>query len=609
MTSDSQAKQKRFSYLQMKLKILETSKYLNLILTVIKPYFFVLLINYVVNLVQTVMGWYSPMYTGGIIDIVTRSKDSNHLWDLLRDMFLFSVLNQQVNKFCGKVQAKAHAALSRNLKGEIYRKILDCDMEFFDQISSNEAAQILTSGVENLINLCINQFTMAIQVVLSVLGSLYHMYLISPELAKIVIMALPFRFALIFFNFKSPRRLNQKLQSLQTDVWTLPMQAIQNILLVKCFSTEDKEHREYVETQRRLGEVEAQHNGEPWYIDLPRTLIDEGLTLFLIYHGGQMVFNDKMTAGALSMFNMHSTTFILKASTIHYNFKYLFNAFENSLKILKLLERSSKAKSSQSQGKTKPKLTGTISINNVSFCYPSKPEVEVLTDINLKINAGEAIAFVGVSGSGKTTLSYLLQNLYTPTQGKIFIDGEDVRDYDLAWLHHHMGYVSQEPALLDKTVEQNIVYGLLDGYTSEQVEKALAMSNSKFILNKEKFPDGLNTKLGSGSTKLSGGQKQRIAIARAFVKDPKILILDEPTSALDGESESKVQKAIDDLIALGDRTVIVIAHRLSTIINCHKIVVFDEGRVVEQGTHKELIAKGGAYSNLFEFQINNMKNL
>ncbi len=143
----------------------------------------------------------------------------------------------------------------------------------------------------------------------------------------------------------------------------------------------------------------------------------------------------------------------------------------------------------------------------------------------------------------------------------------------------------------------------------EQIEKALTLSNSKFILNKDKFPDGLNTKLGSGSTQLSGGQKQRIAIARAFVKDPRILILDEPTSALDGESESKVQKAIDDLIALGDRTVIVIAHRLSTIINCHRIIVFDEGKIVEQGTHRELIAKEGAYKKLFEFQINNMKNL
>ena len=609
MTSDSQAKEKRFSYLNMKLKTLETLKYLKIIFTVIRPYFLVLLVNYAVTLVQTIMGWYSPMYTGGIIDIVTRSKDSDHLWNLLRDMFIFTMIKQQVTKFCGKANAKAYAALNRNLKGEIYRKILDCDMEFFDQISTNEAAMILNTGVDNLLNLCIYQVTSTMQTVFSILGSVYRMYLISPELANIIMMTMPFRFVLIFFNFRSSSRSYEKLNNLYSDVWSLPQQAIQNILLVKCFSTEDKEHKEYVETQNQLKEIEADYAGEPWYIDLPRTLINEGLTLFLIYRGGQMVFNDKMTPGDLSMFNMYSTTFTNTASSIHYSFKHLWSAYKNSSKILKLLETSSKASKKHCQNIIKPKLIGTIAINDVSFSYPSKPEVEVLTNINLKINAGESIAFVGVSGSGKTTLSYLLQNLYTPTQGKIFIDGEDVRDYDVSWLHHHMGYVSQEPTLLDKTVEKNIAYGLMDDYTPEQIDKALTLSNSKFILNKEKFPDGLQTKLGSGSTKLSGGQKQRIAIARAFVKDPKILILDEPTSALDGESESKVQKAIDDLIALGDRTVIVIAHRLSTIINCHKIVVFDEGKIVEQGTHRELINKDGAYKKLFEFQINNMKNL
>jgi len=609
MTSDSQAKQKRLSYLNLKLKIFETSKYLNLILTIIKPYFLILLLNYSMSFIQTAMNWYSPMYTGGIIDIVTRSKDPDHLWGLLRDMFLFTLINQQVSKLFAKVNNKAYSSLNRNLKGEIYRKILDCDMEFFDKMSTQEATMLLNTGAESLINLCIYQATNTLQSVLSIFGSLYQMYLISPDLAKVIIYTMPVRFAMMFFGYRSHTKLNDQLNNLYSDVWTLPMQAIQNILLVKCFSTEEKEHEEYVETQRQLKEIEAEYNGEPLLIDLGRTLINEGLTLFLIYRGGQLVFSDKMTPGDLSMFNAYSATFISTTSSIHHSFKQLYSGYHNSLKILNLLEQSAKVKNRQSQNLKKEKLTGAISINNVSFCYPSKPEVEVLSDISLKINAGEAIAFVGVSGSGKTTLSYLLQNLYTPTQGKIFIDGEDIRDYDLTWLHHQMGYVSQEPVLLDKTVEQNIVYGIEGDYTQEQVEKALALSNSKFILNTEKFPDGLKTRLGGGRTKLSGGQKQRIAIARAFIKDPKILILDEPTSALDGESESKVQKAIDELVALGDRTVIVIAHRLSTIINCHKIVVFEEGKIVEQGTHRELIAKDGAYKKLFEFQINNMKNL
>jgi len=170
------------------------------------------------------------------------------------------------------------------------------------------------------------------------------------------------------------------------------------------------------------------------------------------------------------------------------------------------------------------------------------------------------------------------------------------------------GYVPQEPALFERTVDENITYGM-ESYSQEQLNKALSLSNSKFIHNKKKFPDGLNTKLDSEGIQLSGGQKKRFAIARAFHKDPKVLILAEPTSALDGGNESKVQKAIDELTSLGDRTVIVIAHRLSTIVNCKKIFVFEEGKVVEEGTHKELLEMDGVYKDLFEFQLINMKSI
>ncbi len=608
MTSDSQDKEKKQSLcLRAKLKVQKLIKLFVLITPILKPYLSVMITSYAITLLQTCLTWYSPIYTGGIIDIVTRSKDPSHLWDLLRDMMIFNIINSQVGRFGSKANRGSREAFNHNLKAEIYKKLLDRRMEFFDDISSEEALNILSHGIENLSNLCLDNTKSVLQTIFGTLTSFYSMYMISPELAKIIMITAPIKFILETFNSRNDTKINERRNKLYTLFWRLPWEALDNMLLVKCFSTEDKEHKKYVEVQRQIKEVNAEYNGEPWYLALARTLVNEIFTLFLIYRGGQMVLNGQMTAGDLSMFNMYAKTFSDTAVSIHTDFKDLYKNYQQSLEILKLLEISAKAQSQPAQNLTKPNLIGTIAINNVSFCYPSKPEVEVLTDINLKINAGESIAFVGVSGSGKTTLSYLLQNLYTPTQGRIFIDGEDVKDYDVPWLHHHMGYVSQEPVLLNRTIEENIVYGIKEEYTPEQVDKALTMSNSRFILNKEKFPDGLQTDLNK--TTISGGQKQRIAIARAFIKDPKILILDEPTSALDGESESKVQKAIDDLIALGDRTVIVIAHRLSTIINCHKIVVFDEGRIVEQGTHRELMNKDGAYKKLFEFQINNMKNL
>jgi len=612
MTSDSQAKEKqrRFSYLQFKLKVIETLKYFKLIFTIIKPYCFLVFLNYTVNLLQTCMSWYAPVYTGNIIDIATRSKDVDQLWTLLRDMFIFNIVFDQVNNFCSRIKNKASEALKRDMKCEMYKGMLNWDIEFFDQVSTSEVTKSLDEGSGNLTNFCIHHLTDALQAVFKIFGSLYRMYLISPELSNVILFTLPFRFGLAIFYCRQYPEWTDEVRALYDKAWTLPVQAIENILLVKCFSSEKKEHKDYSEAMKKLSEHEMKCNVMPWHVSLITESITQGINVYQIYRGGQMVFNGAITAGDLSMLNAYATTLTDTISNIQWQFKSLYRAYMDSLNILRLIEESSKIRNKrESQGFTKEKLTGAISINNVSFSYPAKAEVEVLSDINLKINAGEAVAFVGASGSGKTTLSYLLQNLYIPTQGKIFIDGEDIRDYKNEWLHHEMSYVPQEPFLFDRTVEENIVYGIEDDYTPEHIEKALLLSNSKFILNKERFPDGLKTKLGSGSTQLSGGQKQRIAIARAFIKDPKVLILDEPTSALDGESESKVQKAIDDLVALGDRTVIVIAHRLSTIINCHKIVVFDDGKIVEQGTHKELMGKDGAYKKLFEFQINNMKNL
>jgi len=612
MTSDSQAKEKkqRFSYSKFKLKVLETFNYFKLIYSIIKPYCFLVFLNYIVNLLQTCMSWYAPVYTGNIIDIATRSKDIDQLWTLLRDMFIFNIVSDQVSNFCTRTKNKASEALKRDMKCELYGTMLNWDMEFFDQVSTSEVTKSLDDGAENLTYFCIHNLTDSLQAIFKIFGSLYRMYLISPELANVILFTLPFRFGLALFYCKQYPEWSDEVRALYDKAWTLPVQAIENILLVKCFSSEKKEHKDYNEARKKLSEHEMKCNVMPWHISLITESITQGINVYQIYRGGQMVFNGSITAGDLSMFNAYATTLTDTISSIQWQFKDLYRTYMESLKILRLIEESSKIRNKrESQDLRKEKLTGAISINNVSFSYPSKPEVEVLSDVNLKINAGEAVAFVGVSGSGKTTLSYLLQNLYAPTQGKIFIDGEDIRDYNTDWLHHQTGYVPQEPFLFDRTVEENIAYGIGDDYTPEQVEKALLLSNSKFVLNKEKFPDGLKTKLGSGNTQLSGGQKQRIAIARAFIKDPKVLILDEPTSALDGESESKVQKAIDELVALGDRTVIVIAHRLSTIINCHKIVVFDDGKIVEQGKHKELMEKDGAYKKLFEFQINNMKNL
>lgn len=246
---------------------------------------------------------------------------------------------------------------------------------------------------------------------------------------------------------------------------------------------------------------------------------------------------------------------------------------------------------------------GEIVMESVHFMYPSRPTVKVLDDVNITITSGQITALVGESGGGKSSIIQLLLRFYDPNQGVIRMDGIDLKQYDLRWLHRNIGYVSQEPVLFARSIRENIVFGVEheDSVTMDRIHDAAKKANAyDFIME---FPQKFETKVGERGTRLSGGQKQRVAIARAILNDPKILLLDEATSALDTESEHLVQKALDRIISEGNKTVIVIAHRLSTVKNADRILVVQRGKVVEKGKHEDLIAKNGIYSNLVQQQM------
>ncbi|XP_041365768.1 ATP-dependent translocase ABCB1-like isoform X2 [Gigantopelta aegis] len=260
--------------------------------------------------------------------------------------------------------------------------------------------------------------------------------------------------------------------------------------------------------------------------------------------------------------------------------------------------------STSNQGKKPQKIIGDIEFRNVHFEYPSRPGVTILNGLNLKINQGQTVALVGPSGCGKSTTVQLIQRFYDPGEGSIFIDGTDIRELNIKWLRHHIGIVSQEPILFGTTISENIRYGC-DGITQQDIEAASKKANAHdFIM---KLPDKYNTLVGERGAQLSGGQKQRVAIARALVSDPKILLLDEATSALDNESESIVQDALDH--ARQGRTTIVIAHRLSTVQTADSIAGFQDGTIVERGTHSEMMDKQGIYYSLVMNQTKKQENV
>ncbi|EAR88936.1 ABC-type multidrug transport system, ATPase and permease component (macronuclear) [Tetrahymena thermophila SB210] len=489
------------------------------------------------------------------------------------------------------------------LKRDIFNKFIGYDIAFFEKNKTGGLISRLSRDVQTVKALVSLNSNMLLRNFLLCIGNIIMLFVLSWKVTLSIIPLIPsYYFITQYYSFKS-KQIEKKISDINAISSELAEEVFTGIMTVKSFGQEEYEKKRF---EKLLEDEYAENKSQGMLSAIFFTVSNYFLSnigiLIVLWYGGYVVVNhqDDLSSGDLASFILYTTSLASNSSSISYGLGAIISATGALERIFELMQYDSSIKNDS--GQEVVAIKGSVQFENISFNYPSN-QVQVLNGINLSITPGECVAFVGTSGSGKSTIIKLIERFYDTSIGQVLIDDLNVKDIKISSLRKHIGLVSQEPMLFSGSIIDNIVYGV-EKYTIEEVDRACAMAGvDEFLKDRTLFPKGYDTFVGEKGTKLSGGQKQRVAIARALIKHPQILIFDEATSALDAESEYLVQQSIDSLIQNRTMTIIVIAHRLSTIKNCSKIIMMQQGKIVESGTHAQLILNNGLYKALVERQL------
>lgn len=532
-----------------------------------------------------------PLLTQMFIDGFNTDLITMPLVILIIGVFLGSAVIDGISYY---MLAKIGQTVVRSLREIVWAKFLKLPVSYFDKTKSGESVSRVVNDTSIIQNLITSHFPQLISGVLSVAGSVIILFFLDWKLTLIMFVSLPISIAVIMPLGSRMQKVSKKLQD-ETAAFTGTIQeTLSEIRLMKSFNAENYEQQK---GNRGIGQL-YKYGMKEAVINALLSPIMYTIMMFVIIlvigYGGLRVADGTMTIGTLVAFLLYLFQIIMPMTMFAMFFTEYNKALGATGRIMGILEMDDE----KSGGLEDVSLAyKTLQFNNVSFGYEDTP---VLENISFTAKNNEKIAFVGPSGSGKSTIFSLIERYYSVWSGSITIDNIDIENIPLSEYRSGIGYVAQESAIISGTIKDNITYGLKAGeYTDEDIERAVKQSyTSEFI---DELPDGILTEVGERGVKLSGGQRQRIGIARAFLRNPQILMLDEATASLDSQSEKYVGEALNDLMA--GRTVLVIAHRLSTIVNSDKIYFIDSGQLTGEGTHIELMASHDMYRAFTEQQF------
>lgn len=488
--------------------------------------------------------------------------------------------------------------VSADIRLAVFNHVISLHPSYFETNSSGEIMSRLTTDTTLLQSIIGSSFSMAMRSALMCLGAIVMLFATNVKLTLVVLASVPFVLVPILFYGRKVRALSRRSQDSMADVGSYAGEAVEQIKTVQSYSREAFERAAFATEVEKAYDVGRQRVKQ-------RAILISGVIVIvftaiagMLWVGGRDVIHGTMSAGDLGAFVFYAIMVASSLGTLSEVMGELQRAAGATERLVDILQVQSDIVGPSEAMSDSPIQGASVQLEQVTFHYPSRPDVAAIDNLSLKVADGQVLALVGPSGAGKTTLFELLQRFYDPQSGQVRIAGRDVKQFEPSQLREYMALVPQQPTLFSQDVMHNIRYGRPDASDEEVMLAAKKAHAHEFIMA---LPDGYHSFLGERGVRLSGGQRQRIAIARAILKDPAILLLDEATSALDSESEHHVQQALEQLMQ--GRTTLIIAHRLSTIQHADSIAVLDGGRLVDQGSHAALLESCELYQRLVELQF------